>query len=313
MSQRRSAFTLIELLVVIAVIAVLVGLLLPAVQKVRAAAERTRCQNNMRQIGLACQEYECETGRFPPNGTYPAGATSADSFSALTRLLPYVDQAALYQQVDLNASATSQSAVTGQRVALFVCPSDPNDPPRASALPRRPTTYGANVGTWLVYDPAKGNGGDGAFPVNRGTLLSDFLDGTSNTVGFSEVRASGEYLLGNADLGDVPVPVSPEALAALDGQLMTDAHTSWAEGRTFQTGVTFVFPPNGGGTDYVSCHEGSSATSRTYAAMTSRSYHAGGVNVLMMDGSVRFISGSIEPPTWRALGTRDGGEIPGNY
>src|SRR5437660_9091616 len=148
--SRRRAFTLIELLVVVAIISVLFGLLLPAVQKVRAAAERVKCQNNMRQIGLACQQYENETGRFPPNGTYPAGATSADSYSALSRILPYVDQAALYQLVDLNAPATSQPAVTGQRIAIYVCPSDPNDVRRDSNPPRHPTSYGANVGTWFV-------------------------------------------------------------------------------------------------------------------------------------------------------------------
>jgi prepilin-type N-terminal cleavage/methylation domain-containing protein/prepilin-type processing-associated H-X9-DG protein len=325
MSRRRPGFTLIELLVVIAIIAILIGLLLPAVQKVRAAAERVKCQNNMRQIGLACQEYETATGRFPPNGTYPVGATSADSYSALTRILPYVDQDALYQLVDLNASATSQPALTGQRIAIYVCPSEPNDVQRASNPPRYPTTYGANVGTWFVYDPAKGVGGNGAFPVNRGTTLADFPDGTSNTVGFAEVKAYGKYLFGDAGLaGDTPTPESPADLVALGGQLMADAHTGWTEGQTFQTGVTFVFPPNAEvlytaadgsihNVDYVSCHEGSSSTNLSFAAMTSRSYHAGGINVLLMDGSVRFVSNTIEQATWRVLGTRDGGEIPGSY
>src|SRR4051812_26758703 len=106
----RRGFTLIELLVVIAIIAILVGLLLPAVQKVREAAQRTKCQNNLHQIGIALHNYESSLGRFPPNGISPANATQADSYSALARILPYVEQASLYQMVDLNAAANTQTA-----------------------------------------------------------------------------------------------------------------------------------------------------------------------------------------------------------
>jgi prepilin-type N-terminal cleavage/methylation domain-containing protein/prepilin-type processing-associated H-X9-DG protein len=328
MRHPRRAFTLIELLVVIAIIAILIGLLLPAVQKVREAAARIQCANSLHQIAIACHNYENTNKRFPPNGTYPVGNTSADSYSALARLLPFVEQANLYQLVDLNASAISQPTVVMQRIPIYLCPSEVNDKARDTSTPvRYPHNYGANEGIWFVLDPASGQSGNGAFPMNRGVRVGDFSDGLSNTVGFAEVKAFGAYLFGNKGLpATTPPPGSPADVLALGGSLKTlVTHTGWTEGQTFQTGVTFVLPPNtpvpytdpaGTGTydvDYVSSRDGSSATNLSFAAMTSRSYHAGNlVNILLMDGSVRSVTSSISLATWRALGTRNGGEVIGN-
>jgi prepilin-type N-terminal cleavage/methylation domain-containing protein/prepilin-type processing-associated H-X9-DG protein len=330
--HRRRGFTLIELLVVIAIIAVLIGLLLPAVQKVREAAARTSCQNNLKQVGLALHNFENANGRFPPNGVYPIAATAADSYSALSRILPYVEQSSLYQLVDLNAPANVQNAVTSQRIPIYLCPSEVNDRPKpptgTQTITRYPLNYAANQGTWLVWDPATGLGGDGAIVLtsaaNGGTKVGDFGDGLSNTVGFAEVKAWGAYLLGGTPTADPPA--TPAAQLALGGTIRTDSsHTGWTEGQTFHNGATFTLPPNTNvpytnpadglpyDVDYVSSRDGSSATARSYASMISRSYHSGGANILLMDGSVRFVVNSIDQVTWRALGTRSGGEVVGSF
>jgi prepilin-type processing-associated H-X9-DG protein len=317
---------LIELLVVIAIIAILIGLLLPAVQKVRQAAARLKCQNNLKQIGIALHNYEGAFTRFPPNGVYPVNATLADSYSALARLLPYVEQANLYQLVDLNAAATAQPTVTAQRIPIYICPSEVNDMPRASTPPRYPMSYGANVGSWMVWNPTNGQAGDGALPYsssfNGGTTVGSYTDGLSNTIAFAEVKVFGAYLLGGSPTATPPLDANGQL--AIGGTIKTlITHTGWTEGQTFQTGVTFVQTPNtlvsfsSGGTnydvDYVSSRDGSSATNISYASMGSRSYHTGGVNVVLMDGSVRFVSDAITQQTWRALGTRANNEVVGNY
>lgn len=326
----RSAFTLIELLVVISIIAILIGLLIPAVQKVRNSASRGKCQNNLKQIGIALHNYQGVNDRFPPAGVYPKGAASGDAWSALTRILPYIEQGNTYQQVNFALNANVQDAVTRQRIPIFLCPNEVSDKPKLSTTPtginRYPLNYAANVGTWLVWDPTTGTGGDGAITYtsapNGGNRPSDFADGVSNTIGYSEVKAYQWNMTSNADLPANTAIPSPTAAAvlALGGTLGStpNGHTGWTEAQTFHNGFTFVLPPNtkvpyvSGGVQYdvdqLSAKEGS-ATRRTFDAITSRSYHTGGVvNVLLMDGSVRAVASTIDPNTWRAAGTRSGGE-----
>jgi prepilin-type N-terminal cleavage/methylation domain-containing protein/prepilin-type processing-associated H-X9-DG protein len=319
-SSRRSAFTLIELLVVIAIIATLIGLLLPAVQKVREAAARTKCQNNLKQIGLACHNHENATGSLPPAGVYPINATSPAMYSLHARILSYIEQSGLAQSVNLNAPVNSQPAISAQRLALYVCPSELNDQPFVDVQTHYPVCYGANFGTWFTWDPQTGDGGNGAFPMRRGLRITDFPDGTSQTVGFAEVKAFTDYLLGSGNLSrNTPAPSKPSEIIALGGAFVPEGHTSWAEAHSIQTGVTFVLPPNTfvpfigpdgleHDVDYVSGLEGASPTNTVLAAVTARSYHANSVNVLLMDGSVRTVNSSIDLAVWRALGTRNGGE-----
>jgi prepilin-type N-terminal cleavage/methylation domain-containing protein/prepilin-type processing-associated H-X9-DG protein len=323
---KRNGFTLIELLVVIAIIGVLLALLVPAVQKVREAANRIKCQNNLRQMGLALHNYSDAQSTFPPAGAYAVGITG-DAWSAQARILPYLEQANLQNLINWGLSYSAQPAVTGQRVPVYVCPSEANDRPRPDgALTHYPISYALNLGTWHVYNPTTGAGGDGAFVVNQGLTFAAFADGTSNTIALAEVKAFTPYLRdgGNPAALNTPPPTAPAVVAGFGGEFKRDSgHTEWVDARIHQTGFTTTFPPNtvvpystGGenfDVDFNSSREGKTTNRITYAVVTARSYHPNGVNVLLLDGSVRSVSSSVQPAVWRALGTRAGGEVVGNY
>ena len=330
---RGRGFTLVELLVVIAIIGILIALLLPAVQAAREAARRASCKNNLKQIGLALHNYLSANSVFPPSFCIAAGTTLSGnngSWSVHGRILPYLEQGAAYQRVRLDMAWDAQlgTGVPQLRMPTYLCPSDPNDTVRTkNGSPYvYPHTYGVNFGTWLVWNPATGQGGDGAFSVNGRIRPASFSDGLSNTLCAAEVKAFTPYLRNTADPGPT-VPASPGAVAGLAGAAEcklgantndNTGHTEWCDGRVHHSGFTTVFTPNtvvpylhsDGRTydvDFNSRQEGKSATQPTYAAVTARSYHAGIVNAALMDGAVRSVSETIDLAVWRALGTRDAG------
>lgn len=326
---RGRGFTLIELLVVIAIIAVLVALLLPAVQQAREAARRAQCKNHLKQLGLAVHNYESSNSCLPPSATIGASVVGNNSWSVHGRLLPFLDQASLYNQVDLSVAWDNQTIISGIRIPIYSCPSDPKaNEARDTGKPAKylyATTYGFNLGTWLVYNPVTGEIGDGTFGPNSRLGFRDLLDGVSNTLLASEVKAWQPYVRNTAPLSTVQPGPSLSAVMAVIPQSSTDhkntGHTEWPDGRVHHEGFTTTLSPNSdipwpsGGTpiypdiDYNSRQEATSTAAPTYAVIVSRSYHVGIVNSLLADGSVKSFGDSIDLTVWRALGTRRGGEV----
>ncbi|MDX2036588.1 MAG: DUF1559 domain-containing protein [Isosphaeraceae bacterium] len=317
-------FTLIELLVVIAIIALLIALLLPAVQAAREAARRSQCTNNLKQIGLALHNYLSVHNTFPPVTVVPKGRTS-QPLSGLTRLLPHLEQTNLYNAVNFDRvyEFTSIPTVAATRVAAFMCPSEINDRARLTpTLTYYPSNYAFNQGTWFIYDPVSDQIGDGAFVPNRAFAPAALTDGLSNTLGMSESKAYQPNFWDSrnpAILGIAPPRAPVELLPYIGGTFDRNGHTEWVEGDVHEVGITTTFPPNTRvmslvngvqeDVDFTSMRDGESTTLPTYAAITARSFHAGGVNAMMLDGSVRFVKNSVDQRIWRALGTRTGGEV----
>ncbi|MCO6455368.1 MAG: DUF1559 domain-containing protein [Pirellulaceae bacterium] len=323
--KRPAGFTLVELLVVIAIIGILIAILLPAVQAARAAARRMSCSNNLKQITLALHNYHDTYGLFPPGGIFPR-TQAADSWSVHARLLPFLEQQNLQDLIDWNRTYAQQPNVTRVRVPVFVCPSEVQDHERPDgAITHYPLTYGANYGTWFVYDPNSGLGGDGLVHPNSLNNFATVIDGTSSTLAFAEVKAFNPYLRdgGSPAAAGTPVPLTPADAVAYGGDFKSNSgHTEWVDSRVHQTGFTAVFTPNtkvlhGSApdtydVDFNSSREGKTINQLTFAAVTSRSYHAGGVMVSLVDGSCRFIPDTIDRAVWWAMATRNGGEVVGD-
>ena len=340
--KSRSAFTLVELLVVIAIIGILIGMLLPAVQQVREAARRITCANNLRQMALATLNYESGFMKFPASWKPPVGVVFADSsgdvtgWSAQAQILPYLEQANLESKIDFNESYndTPPIVIDGQtvampsaRVPIYQCPSETNSTTRFDddgAAIHHPLNYASNAGDWFVWDPSGNQNGQGALAVNKKLSIGSFSDGTSNTMLFGEVKAYTPYLRNAGITGDIAMPTDPSEISGLGGDFKSSSgHTEWVDGRAHQASFTSTFTPNtvvlhiDGSEEYDvdwnNQQEGKSRDAKTYAAVTARSFHNGGVNVCRADGSTDFRSDNVNLVTWQAFSTRAGGEVLGDF
>ncbi|NBO92756.1 MAG: DUF1559 domain-containing protein [Planctomycetia bacterium] len=309
-TRQPSGFTLIELLVVIAIIAILIGLLLPAVQKVREAAARMQCTNRQKQIALALHNFHDTNSAFPsgqPLGYYSStwytnvGSQDRNRANWAGDILPYIEQTAMGSQLQsLLQNLTSYTCFapfSTQVISTFLCPSDPNSPKIAATSGNAQgfhvnfiTCHGSGFAT-PTADP-RGQNLNGIFYGMSKTRMTDITDGTSNTVMVSELLQGSDTVAGGHDVR---------------GRMWNTIHA----GTTFST----IYPPNSTIGDNVMGYCGAvpgvpcGAQSVTNAFAIARSRHTGGVNAAMADGSVRFISNSINPNTWLWLGTRAGGEV----
>ena len=382
-TARRDGFTLVELLVVIAIIGILIGLLLPAVQAAREAARRMQCSNHMKQFALAAQNYSDAYDAFPMPTGYRGGCANcppAGGFSVHALLLPYLEQAPLYEEIaywvhdktaicwrggsDYQLIVPPCQNVAKQQIEIFRCPSDGGlrtteafgtvaggyytadgvwtQSSDTSPVSVATTNYMACNGSGTGYNYDSTVMTDGVYSMRVARTFAHITDGSSNTVAFSEAivgdgtqgatepdplrsearcafargkcvwrgKAGGEWG-GNLSAGGTPGLVGIYADGNLDvGSLCSSYLTAWNGwrgycwmiGKAHATGFSTFAEPNPAHPDW-----GVEFGSGFFAA---RSRHPSGVNVAMVDGSVRFVSDSIERATWQAMGAmNDGGAL----
>lgn len=349
---RELGFTLVELLVVIAIIGILIALLLPAVQAAREAARRSQCTNNLKQIGLALHNYHDSTRKFPTLsggtiGTNPWDNGNNGQLCGMIALLPYLEQGPLWDQISSGgtygtmtyppfgpAAWRTDFPPFREQTPALLCPSDSGSSTRNPSSDQAYNNYMFSVGDHMnnnAYDTPN----RGPFAHQHYGSFAEIRDGTSNTIGLAERCI---YLTTGAIRGDIAKnvgttiasdPTVCRATAGSDGRYRSGIETHqekvvgkrWADGRPAWNGITTVLPPNS-----ASCLAG--GDSWQWGIFSPSSYHPGGVNCVMMDGSVQFISetidsGNLAAPqpgnrggrspygVWGALGSMAGGEAVG--
>ncbi len=335
LDSRRIAsrgFTLIELLVVIFVLGVLLALLFPAVMSSRQAARRLECSNHLKQIGIALSSHHQSQGAFPAgvrSGGFDEGIGSevaVDPLSVHYQLLPYIELSPIYDSINVSLGSatapisTHPTNATSRSMAIegFLCPADPGGP-------RTGNNYRASFGA-LVYEfEGRDRQGAGTFSGFKRLAAHNIRDGLSQTAAFSE-RVRGSRDEGSWDrFTDIwhsglnnfvrRTIEADEMIGACDAspgssiRVWTNAGESWLTGEYADTTYNHVAPPNWSVMDCSIHGPPSDLGDVVGGAVSARSYHGNGVNLLLLDGSARFVIDSVDLNIWRATGTREGGEV----
>jgi prepilin-type N-terminal cleavage/methylation domain-containing protein/prepilin-type processing-associated H-X9-DG protein len=333
----RRGFTLIELLVVIAIIAVLIALLLPAVQAAREAARRAQCVNNLKQLGLAMQNYHDTQGTFPIgrmglNYTYTIGTQGHNRRTWALGIMPYLEQSAVFQAINFSLGFYEGQNTTVILTAVpgFHCPSDPQSfaiEVGSSSAARHEGNYVVNWGNghftqdqcnsgcpnwnypdpWVTnplsaqYGPVKFMGAP--FGGNVARSISYIVDGTSNTLMMAEVIVGLDSGAGNST-----TTIDVRGDIYNDDQVCTTFMTFTTPNSTIRDTEGYCSYPNALNPP---CYGEYNSPPAGYGPpyVASRSFHSGGINALKCDGSVTFFKNTVAVQTWRGLGTAQGSEV----